>query len=557
MGFGGRFRIDGTTIRERIDQAVPLGGLIVSVSLALVLSIGYIFGAAPVVPVVFGVGYAVYAAFVFFLRPTAQLMIIGGSVAMVAAMATNPPSEYVTLMLLTVVMLGMVAVTLADQWWPTATCFGLMLTLLAILDGRDRLLTARVVELVSLTAMLWVGVWLMWTLSRSEVTSAARNEALFERSPIPTWEIDYSAVLEQFEVLRANGVKRLADHFEVRPGDVMRLGNMVRILRANPAAITQFGLPTSRRPLAYLGEMDRDEAIAIVEEELQAVWAKVPEIHREFSTRLSDGRNAWTLQRWVPTRHRGFVDHTSVILVATDLSMQKEAARVLADQVRQKDEFIAAVSHELRTPLAVVVGLAQELSDNPEHIEAGEAVELVTMIANQSMDVAHIVEDLLVAARLDTGDITVIPEAMAVEPVVVSVVGDADVKLDLTDGLAALADPYRLRQILRNLLSNATRYGGPSVVIDARVEGRITVIEVRDDGAGVPEQLRERIFEPYERGAAGSDRRMSVGLGLTVSRQLAEMMGGTLDYRRVRGESVFRLRLPHTVISQANSTFVP
>jgi signal transduction histidine kinase len=105
-----------------------------------------------------------------------------------------------------------------------------------------------------------------------------------------------------------------------------------------------------------------------------------------------------------------------------------------------------------------------------------------------------------------------------------------------------MADPARVRQILRNLLTNLNRYGGSRRRVIGGASGTRAWVEVRDDGDGVSAMDRERIFQPYSSAHTGITG--SVGLGLSVARQLAELMGGTLTYRRDQDESVFRLELP-------------
>ena len=103
-----------------------------------------------------------------------------------------------------------------------------------------------------------------------------------------------------------------------------------------------------------------------------------------------------------------------------------------------------------------------------------------------------------------------------------------------------LADPHRVRQILRNLLTNAQRYGGPRCRVVVGSTGATVWLEVRDDGIGIPDDEAERIFDPYVT-AGGKE---SVGLGLAVARQLARLMGGELILERSAAETVFRLQLP-------------
>jgi signal transduction histidine kinase len=120
--------------------------------------------------------------------------------------------------------------------------------------------------------------------------------------------------------------------------------------------------------------------------------------------------------------------------------------------------------------------------------------------------------------------------------------------VDIPTGVHAWVDPLRFRQIVRNLLTNARRYGGANVTIRAGVDRAGIYVQVIDDGPGVPAGDRERIFQPYVRAAADSALPGSIGLGLPVSRRLARLMGGDLVYRHDAG-SIFEIRLPGTTRS--------
>lgn len=229
---------------------------------------------------------------------------------------------------------------------------------------------------------------------------------------------------------------------------------------------------------------------------------------------------------------------------------QREAShKRLEKLVASKDEFIAGVSHELRTPLTAVVGLAQELRNHGSAFSEEEVAEFVTLIAQQATDVAHIVEDLLVAARADIDRVTVVPQPVKIidelAPVLVGLTDLDASRVYVTGETASVsADPARLRQIMRNLISNGIRYGGPRIEVAIDQIDGFGVLEVRDDGAGIPEGQREAVFDAYQRAHDRRSQPVSVGLGLTVSRHLARLMNGELDYRVVDGWSVFRLTLP-------------
>lgn len=110
--------------------------------------------------------------------------------------------------------------------------------------------------------------------------------------------------------------------------------------------------------------------------------------------------------------------------------------------------------------------------------------------------------------------------------------------------IRVLADPVRVRQVVRNLASDALRYGGDDIRVDFELVGQQAVLTVSDNGPGIPESEREQIFLPYHIAHSPGSQPSSVGLGLTVSRQLAGLMGGSLTYRHEAGSSVFEIRLP-------------
>jgi signal transduction histidine kinase len=221
----------------------------------------------------------------------------------------------------------------------------------------------------------------------------------------------------------------------------------------------------------------------------------------------------------------------------------------LAELVRSKDEFVASVSHELRTPLTTVVGLADELRDRPGGFDQEEAAQLHRLIAEEAGEVAAIVDDLLVVARADLGKVSLhtayCDVAREVDTVlrVLPIESRQRVTVKSVD-LSIWADPGRVRQIVRNLISNALRYGGSRIEIEVGTRHGVAAIEVSDDGDGVAPQEVERMFEPYHHTRLIAGGPSSIGLGLTVARKLARLMGGDVTYRRDRGWSVFTLTLP-------------
>jgi signal transduction histidine kinase len=232
---------------------------------------------------------------------------------------------------------------------------------------------------------------------------------------------------------------------------------------------------------------------------------------------------------------------------AEKLTMERERLEHL---VRSKDEFVASVSHELRTPLAAVLGFAQILRDGQVDLSSQERNELTSTIAREAYDLAGIVEDLLVAARAEIDSVHISRVVMDVGAncaQVLEVLPHSDqlrvTVSEPTERVRAIGDPVRLRQIIRNLISNAIRYGGETVIVEYENRDGRAHLWVRDNGEEIPPSAHERIFLPYVSAHDAGSRPSSVGLGLTVSRQLAEMMGGRLAYAHDGQWSVFQLEL--------------
>ena len=247
---------------------------------------------------------------------------------------------------------------------------------------------------------------------------------------------------------------------------------------------------------------------------------------------------------------------TSLELLVEDRTRAlREANEQLSGLIRTKDEFIASISHELRTPLSVVVGLTAELHERGGVMEEAEFGELLTMVVEQSNDLAAIIDDLLVAARADIGTLTIVHQEVDLARVIGRALAPipaperSRIVIDL-DVERVEADPVRLVQILRNLVTNAVRYGGRRIGVRSELVGDAAVVEVWDDGSPLAEEQRSRIFEPYYTAHDSSGQPSAVGLGLTVSRNLAQRMGGDLSYTHDGRLSRFRLTLPQVTFDR-------
>jgi len=235
----------------------------------------------------------------------------------------------------------------------------------------------------------------------------------------------------------------------------------------------------------------------------------------------------------------------------------EQRAREAAEEAnRSKSQFISRMSHELRTPLNAVIGFGQLLKldeltddqrDSVDHILKG-GQHLLTLI-NEVLDIA----------RIESGDLALSSEAVLVSDVLDDVLGlirplATQRTIHLIGGRDAacsdyvLADRHRLQQVLLNLLSNAVKYNrlGGTVAVSCEPSSSTRLrIKVSDTGYGIPQEQLGRLFTPFERLGAERSEIEGTGIGLSLSRQLAEAMGGVLGVETVVGEgSTFWIELP-------------
>jgi signal transduction histidine kinase len=242
-----------------------------------------------------------------------------------------------------------------------------------------------------------------------------------------------------------------------------------------------------------------------------------------------------------------FAGYLSYGIVALRTQARRELAEgQLKESLRSKEQLVASISHEMRTPLTAVVGFAEMLQLPDSELTDEERFEMIRSIGEEGRDLTNIVDDLLTAAKAEAGTLTVVcvPVDLRAQATQVLEAMRQGQPIELTgDSLRGSGDPGRVRQILRNLISNALRYGGDDIRI-CIVDSPSPRAQVRDNGTGIPTQERERVFSAYQRAHDAPGLTASMGLGLTISRSLARLMGGDLTYRYEEGESVFELLLP-------------
>lgn len=225
------------------------------------------------------------------------------------------------------------------------------------------------------------------------------------------------------------------------------------------------------------------------------------------------------------------------LLVLTDIT---EAER----RERAEREFVANASHELRTPVSAIAGAIEALQagakDSPEDRDA-----FLSVIGRQAERLGRLTRALLLLARVQTGQQELELEPVELSPLLAEVaattIADGKLTFDCPAGIAALAHRDMTEQVVANLVGNALAHSSGPVVVSARETADGVVIEVADEGHGIPPDVRRRMFDRFYTGARG--RRDGFGLGLAIAREAVSALGGTIDIESSSSGTVARVSL--------------
>ncbi|AEJ60492.1 multi-sensor hybrid histidine kinase [Spirochaeta thermophila DSM 6578] len=220
----------------------------------------------------------------------------------------------------------------------------------------------------------------------------------------------------------------------------------------------------------------------------------------------------------------------------------REANRLLEKANRAKSEFLANVSHEMRTPLHAIMGFAEALKGEQDPREREGHLQL---LLSEAQRLKVLIDEILDVEKMEQGKLTLDESPFNLHEVVgyVCRVMEENARrkglsfsFEIEDGVPVwvVGDPFRLQQVLMNLVGNAVKFteeGGVRVRVGCveEGEGRWIEVEVRDTGIGIPEEMREKVFESFVQGDTSTTRRYGgSGLGMTIARELVRLMGGDI-----------------------------
>lgn len=395
--------------------------------------------------------------------------------------------------------------------------------------------------------------------------SEARYRELFNEAPISLWEEDLSQVRNYLMELREQGIVDLRAHMERFPEVLTELAQRVRVTDVNKASVELFGARSKEELLRDLsavlgGSMD------YFKEEILALNSGKLVYEGESKRQVLDGRLIEVCLRLsIPAEFAH--DWSKAILSIADLTERKRLERVQKEKAiaesanRSKTAFLANMSHEIRTPMTAILGFSEMLLDGTQ--SSVQRWECVQRIQRNGQHLLNLIGDILDVAKIESDQLVIRPEKFVLETVladVYSLFEFAAKEKDLEFGIyyeglvpaSVCTDRLRLHQILINMVGNAIKFTSQGEVkVSLRLVSRgssdgILEFVISDTGRGIEEEHQERLFYPFSQGDDSVSRVYGgTGLGLCLSKQLANLMGGSLVLERSRpGEgTVFRVAL--------------
>jgi PAS domain S-box-containing protein len=343
-------------------------------------------------------------------------------------------------------------------------------------------------------------------------------------------------------------------------------GGDTSVMYVSPRSEDMLGIPPAewmRDPGIWLRSVHPDdrERVRSLDEEADRTMEPFT---AEYRMLTRDGRTIWIHDESAvlydedvtPIQWQGvMVDITAQRRAAElerDLRVERETAQRLREVDEMKNTFLQAVSHDLRTPLAAILGLAITLGRDDIELETDEVHELGTRIASNARKLDRLVHDLLDLDRLSRGIIEPNFKETDVGELVLRLVRESDqslrrkVQADI-DHVVAAVDPPRVERIVENLLANSAKHAPTSShvwVATREADGGVLIV-IEDDGPGVPAEVREEIFEPFNRGPASPVHAPGAGIGLSLVRRFSQLQGGNAWVEeREGGGASFRVFLP-------------
>jgi PAS domain S-box-containing protein len=354
--------------------------------------------------------------------------------------------------------------------------------------------------------------------------------------------------------LALNASNVLIWEWDARSGEIILDGQWAEVLGYQNALV---------RRLDHIKKLFHPEDLPRLHRaQVDCMKGRTPEYAAEHRVRTSSGDWRWSVSRGRVLERDANGRAVRMIGTNVDIEQQKRAeAELMAAVQREKEltelksKFLSMASHEFRTPLATILSSSELLERYAERIDLDEKVKLLQSIEAGAKRMNELINDVLTLGRAESGVLRLNPARLDVRELCARVIGEFRIAQgrshrvrfsDRFDLPAAEMDERLLRHILENLLSNAAKYSpeGSEIMVTLSRQAEDVLLEVQDQGIGIPEQDQPRLFESFHR-ASNVENRPGTGLGLAIVRKSVDLHGGRISFKSAPGAGTcFSVRLP-------------
>ncbi|MGK0178327.1 MAG: PAS domain S-box-containing protein [Nitrospinales bacterium] len=325
-----------------------------------------------------------------------------------------------------------------------------------------------------------------------------------------------------------------------------------------------FGIPINEFQGKYVQDILGEESFKKVKKYFDAALSGKKVDYETFMP-YKHGPKRHVHAKFIPdVKHQGSANGFFVLV--TDITKRKQAEKELIKSKEEsefankaKSEFLARMSHELRTPMNSILGFTQLLEMNAQSNLSTIDKKNLRTVSSAGKHLLKLINEVLDLSRVESGNMELSIEAVDIAPIVDNVISyskslanEKGVSIEYQkipeDFYLIEADPLRFKQVVLNLISNAIKYNKPngSVIVSFEVlDKSMGRLGIRDTGHGIAEDMRDKVFKPFERLDVDAAEIEGTGIGLTISKQLVELMGGAINYESTLGEgSYFYIDMP-------------